>query len=589
MNPDDSLRPDGKPDFAPPITGEKITVTEDVYDARIRIDCKSESGGSVFFDGSVNSKNPNLGDYLVSGQNKPMTTQDLLNTADKHGYLVNMNSMSPSEIANAVKNAEPGTVFLYKGYLDMKGESLTIPKGVTFLVQPDPKANPQDPYYYGIRDGWFGNVGTINNSGVLAVEGSDFICERIDAYTGQPGSIYLYRNSNGAALTNRNTIQTGDKVYAPIGNGATLHDNLKVSFDDLLKNDADTGLTKITALLIGGEWVTEKGTYNDGNGSIYKVDFEKGEMEIVFGAGFSADNGSGFEYRGVDNDGQPVDGTGKVEINVGDSASFDSLPPSYDGTGGNDTITADDGDYIINGGGGHDTIMAGHGDNIINGYDGDDKIFVGGGNNTIDGGSGDDKILVEGDGNNTIHGGEGRDVIWVDGDGNNTIHGDGGNDYIVGGGGDDKLFGDAGDDVIFGMAGDDYLDGGAGRDELYGGSGNDILVYDQADSVIDGGEGIDFLVGVDKGSLDSLFGQDSPMHGVEVLVLEGGAPITSLTDLGNLGISVEGDALKLGSGWTADASFHTESGGSLPEGYQAFTQDDMTIIVQKSVLETSQG
>lgn len=180
------------------------------------------------------------------------------------------------------------------------------------------------------------------------------------------------------------------------------------------------------------------------------------------------------------------------------------------------------------------------------------------------------------------------------GDGNDLLYGGRGDDVIFGQGGDDILYGGDGRDLLFGGAGNDLLSGGAGDDKLYGGSGNDIIIYDRADSMIDGGAGIDFLVGVDKNSLDTLFGPDSPMHGVEVLILDNGASggtpvVTSLTELARMGIKVTGDHIRLSDNWQADNSFHLSHDAPLPEGYQAFSHDDVTIILQKAALEHSLG
>ena len=179
-------------------------------------------------------------------------------------------------------------------------------------------------------------------------------------------------------------------------------------------------------------------------------------------------------------------------------------------------------------------------------------------------------------------------------DGHDTLYGGSGNDILFGQGGDDIIFGGDGDDIIFGGSGNDYIDGGAGADRIYAGSGNDIIVYDPDDTVIDGGEGIDFLVGVDRNSLDALFSQNSPMHDIEVLVLggenkESSFHITSLTDLAKMGIQINGEHVQLNSDWMEDKQFQTGSSAPLPDEYQAFSHDDMTIILQRAILENGQG
>ena len=127
--------------------------------------------------------------------------------------------------------------------------------------------------------------------------------------------------------------------------------------------------------------------------------------------------------------------------------------------------------------------------------------------------------------------------------------------------GDDQLFGGSGDDVLFGMGGDDYLVGDKGSDILFGGAGNDIVVYDKDDFMVSGGTGIDFMVSADAnltmGDLEK--GDGTPEYGpiVEGIdVLLKGEDALSLTSMDQLaseyGITVEGNEIHLGAGWTKD-------------------------------------
>ncbi len=198
----------------------------------------------------------------------------------------------------------------------------------------------------------------------------------------------------------------------------------------------------------------------------------------------------------------------------------------------------------FNGTAGNDNITAAATDDLINGLAGQDILYGLGGNDTLDGGTGRD----------TMYGGAGDDFYYVD-DVDDAVRenvDDGAYDvilstvsysqytqhganveelYLLGtadlsASGDDKanmlggntgsnvLSGGAGDDVLLGFGdvhetydialpvaygavdGDDTLDGGTGRDIMAGGAGNDTYYVDQAnDSVIEvANEGTDDVI-----------------------------------------------------------------------------------------------
>ena len=181
--------------------------------------------------------------------------------------------------------------------------------------------------------------------------------------------------------------------------------------------------------------------------------------------------------------------------------------------------------------------------------------------------------------------------VLFGGDSPETLHGGAGNDILSGGGGDDILFGGEGDDILFGGAGNDYLDGGTGANALYGGDGNDILVYSPDNTVMDGGDGLDFLVGVTPDSIDSLLGEGSPVTNVEVLVMQSsnGHSLTSLGDFADLGLTVTDDnKVSFDSGWAATETTHTDASG-MEYVEMHNTENDMTVLVQKSILEHHNG
>ncbi len=140
--------------------------------------------------------------------------------------------------------------------------------------------------------------------------------------------------------------------------------------------------------------------------------------------------------------------------------------------GGSHAVTFDGFEnFTIFTGSGDDTITVGDGTNIVRTAGGNDTITAGNGHNTIDAGTGNDTVTA-GNGGNSIWGGFGND----------TITSGTGNDYINGGLGDDTLSGGGGNDTLDGREGNDTISGGDGNDDLIGGTGINTL---------DGGAGID--------------------------------------------------------------------------------------------------
>ena len=192
---------------------------------------------------------------------------------------------------------------------------------------------------------------------------------------------------------------------------------------------------------------------------------------------------------------------------------------------GNDTLSGDAADNVIDGGAG---------DDVIAGDGGNDTLSSGGGDDELDGGDGDD-ILGGDDGNDLLFGGDGDDQLSGDG-GADQLHGGMGNDQMDGGDGDDSLFGNvgndamsggAGNDRLFGAMGDDVLAGGDGDDTFSGSTGADRFVFDAADqgqdTVTDFGAG-DVLV------FTGLAGFTAGREAEYVSLVEGGGRTTVLVD-----------------------------------------------------------
>ena len=237
------------------------------------------------------------------------------------------------------------------------------------------------------------------------------------------------------------------------------------------------------------------------------------------------------------------------------------------GLGGNDTLTGNFRDNLLDGGDGND---------VLTDNDGNDRLLGGNGNDTLNGGNGDD-TLDGGAGNDALTGGAGNDVyVFGFGYGEDTVFnldaaagrrdvlrlapGIHASDLLVertgadlrislnaadrvkidnwytgpefqlsevqfadgtvltaaelearsvapsATGGDDVLFGTAGNDSIDGLAGNDQIQGEAGADTLLGGLGNDTLSGGEGNDLLDGGTGDDQLDG--GGGSDQLVGGD---------------------------------------------------------------------------------
>ena len=225
-------------------------------------------------------------------------------------------------------------------------------------------------------------------------------------------------------------------------------------------------------------------------------------------------------------------------------------------TVGNDTLTGDDndnvlnglgGDDVLNGGAGDDTLIGGAGADILtfdtgtdndsvsdfedgidlldlSGFDGidiagivstaqqigDDTLITLSDTDSITltdflvddlsvedfvgGENAGDDILIGDSDDNVLDGGAGNDIV-VGLSGDDVLSGGSDNDNVIGGSGDDDISGDEGVDVLIGGSGDDTISGGEGNDRILGGSGSDELSGDEGNDIIFGGSGSDTLIG----------------------------------------------------------------------------------------------
>jgi Ca2+-binding RTX toxin-like protein len=271
------------------------------------------------------------------------------------------------------------------------------------------------------------------------------------------------------------------------------------------------------------------------------------------------------------------------------------------GTELNDVLKGDhtDGDTIY-GLGGNDKITALNGNDFIYGGDGNDQIFAAGGNDLIWGGLGNDYI-DGGAGNDTVAytdatgavtvdlaittaqntGGYGIDTLLrienlISGSDNDTLRG---NSFA------NKLSAGDGNDYIDGRGGNDELNGGSGADTIFGGDGNDIITTDggiAANDFVDGGAGID--------TLDYLFavqGVTSPLGGLPGVNVNlsittaqdtGAAGFDTIINVENIQGSMANDVL---TGNTANnnifggAGADSVSGGAGDDVLNGFTGSDI--------------
>jgi serralysin len=105
-----------------------------------------------------------------------------------------------------------------------------------------------------------------------------------------------------------------------------------------------------------------------------------------------------------------------------------------------------------------------------------ENLVMGSGNDTVTGNE-LDNIIELGAGNDIARGGAGTDQIWG-GAGLDTIYGGDDRDILYGNAGNDLLFGEGGNDLLVGQNDNDTLNGGLGDDVLCGGVGADLFCFD---------------------------------------------------------------------------------------------------------------
>ncbi|WP_236960757.1 beta strand repeat-containing protein [Methylobacterium durans] len=200
------------------------------------------------------------------------------------------------------------------------------------------------------------------------------------------------------------------------------------------------------------------------------------------------------------------DGSATAQIALEGSHVVSRVVSTYTGVGGNDVISATDGDNIIVGGFGSDRITAGAGNHVILGDNGE-ALFTNGvltSLKSIAGSVGGDDTITAADGSTTVIGGAGKDGISV-GAGTQVILGDTGEASFVPGtrtiGGvtvavpvltaiktadDEAAIG--GDDTITVKDGNVTVIGGAGADTITLGAGTQVVLGDSGSATFANGQ-----------------------------------------------------------------------------------------------------
>ena len=176
--------------------------------------------------------------------------------------------------------------------------------------------------------------------------------------------------------------------------------------------------------------------------------------------------------------------TGKVSVDVGGQGETDTLIEieNVTGGGGNDQISGNDLDNVLQGMNGHDNLHGRGGNDKLYGGAGNDSLSGDAGADILDGGQGvDEAAYVNSDAavninltTHTAYGGHANGDILIDIE---DLFGSDYNDTLVGDGKSNSLSGSDGDDILKGLDGDDKLFGGDGADVLDGGEGVDIAYY----------------------------------------------------------------------------------------------------------------
>lgn len=215
---------------------------------------------------------------------------------------------------------------------------------------------------------------------------------------------------------------------------------------------------------------------------------------------------------------------------------------SNDGFGGQDTITVDSGDALLE-------LRATNQADSLAGSARDERFISQGGNDTIDGRGGFDQVRYDrSDITAAVVADLGTGTVTSSWNGTaftdslSNIEGIRGSrsfdDTLTGSTGAEYLSGRGGNDSLSGLAGNDTLEGGDGNDILLGGTGADLFLDGTGDDLVQGGDGDDiFLQGDGQDSFDGGAGSDLLIVDVSTAGLAAGSVVQVNLAQGDGGLS----------------------------------------------------
>ncbi len=245
----------------------------------------------------------------------------------------------------------------------------------------------------------------------------------------------------------------------------------------------------------------------------FTVDLAAGTASAA-GASYALSNFQNVEAVAMGGYDARVSGDGGANVLSVSTISNDAASSAtFDGRGGDDTLTGGLGGDRLEGGDGNDWLQGGLGNDGLVGGVGADSVWGGAGDDALDGGVGDD----------TIDGGAGFDLVsyafaathveidlsiledqLTRGGGVDTLISIEG---VIGSDHNDLLTGSNVSNTLRGGGGDDVLRGGGGADFLYGEAGADLYVYDAvSDAPLGAGDWLaDFAPGdrIDLSAIDA--------------------------------------------------------------------------------------
>ncbi len=455
------------------------------------------------------------------------------------------------------------------GVFDTFAPSSKWVNGITFYVAPAGADETQGNGWealmvdgFPVTDpGYSGDVDPLPVGYSLYDPGSDNVYTTVSA--GGATAQFDFRAAPTAG--NRPTVSiSGTQILYQAG--TSQHNSVYV-----VEQGSDLVITDNAAPVDAGSGCTAIGTQSVKCpiSGITGVKFSLGDMDdtfedytVVSGVTKTVDPGAGKDILNSQNNPCKVDYSGRsAAVNVsldgiandGETGEGDNvLGQCIDiaGGSGDDTLTGNDANNVINPGLGTDTVDGGSAGNDTADYstrtsgvtinlNGSANSGAAGESDTLTnldsalGGSGNDVILSKPTYAHTsaaLQGGDGADTITVTGPYGTTIRGGAGNDVLTGKTGIDPIYGDDGNDTLDGGSGapGDYLTGGVGNDTLnyssrtvnitfnmasgvsgtgesdtlngdienaIGGSGNDTFNGTGADNTFTGGDGTDSYTG----------------------------------------------------------------------------------------------